>query len=118
MANLEEAIQPLVSAIGASVVPIGQAIESDVVLTWDGEPSVVVRLDLEGAIAGMIASVESELGGTISDLDRGSKQAAVRILDERGAFAIRRAIEDVADAMGVSRITIYNYLNAIRGVSD
>ena len=38
---------------------------------------------------------------------------AVRLLDERGAFILRRAVEEVADAMGVSRITVYNYLNAI-----
>jgi predicted transcriptional regulator YheO len=35
------------------------------------------------------------------------------LLDEQGAFTLRRAVEDVADAMGVSRITIYNYLNAL-----
>ena len=38
----------------------------------------------------------------------------MRLLEERGAFQIRKSIEDVADAMGVSRITVYNYLNAIR----
>ena len=34
----------------------------------------------------------------------------MRLLDERGAFMLRRAVEHVADAMGVSRITVYNYL--------
>ena len=28
-------------------------------------------------------------------------------------FLLRRSVEAVADAIGVSRITIYNYLNAI-----
>jgi predicted transcriptional regulator YheO len=32
-----------------------------------------------------------------------------------GAFMLRRSVEDVADALGVSRITVYNYLNAMRG---
>ena len=31
---------------------------------------------------------------------------------ERGAFELRRSVEAVAEAMGVSRFTIYNYLNA------
>ena len=35
------------------------------------------------------------------------------MLDQRGAFTLRRAVEDVADEMGVSRITVYNYLNAL-----
>ncbi|MFM7963760.1 MAG: helix-turn-helix domain-containing protein, partial [Actinomycetota bacterium] len=46
-------------------------------------------------------------------LSRAEKQRAIRLLDERGAFILRRAVEDVADAMGVSRITVYNYLNSL-----
>ena len=70
---------------------------------------------LQNALNQLIQHVEHELGGGLSGLDREARQAAVRMLDERGAFLLRKAIEDVADAMGVSRITIYNYLNAIRG---
>lgn len=36
------------------------------------------------------------------------------MLYERGAFLFCGAVEEVADLMGVSRITIYNYLNATR----
>ncbi len=71
------------------------------------------REDLTGALARLIDSVETELGAALDELDRQGKQAAIRLLDERGAFLLRRAVEDVADNMGVSRITIYNYLNAI-----
>ncbi len=46
-------------------------------------------------------------------MNREQKQSAIRLLDDRGPFTLRRAVEDVADAMGVSRITVYNYLNAI-----
>lgn len=111
---LADAIEPLVRAIGASVRPVEEALDSDVVLSWLGRPALAVRLDLNEALQGMIASVEKELGGRLGDLPRDAKQAAIRILDERGAFTIRKAIEDVAEVMGVSRITIYNYLNAIR----
>ena len=41
----------------------------------------------------------------------------MRLLDERGAFVLRRAVDDIADRMRVSRITIYNYLNAITAVT-
>lgn len=111
---LEQAIRPLVEALGASVVSVSEATSSDVLLEWDGSPVVAVRVDLHDTLVGLINSVEHELGAPLGLLDRVGKQAAIRILDERGAFAIRRSIEDVADAMGVSRITIYNYLNAIR----
>ena len=68
---------------------------------------------LHGALDRLIDAVETELGGRLPDLGREDKQRAVRLLDERGAFTLRRAVEQVADAMGVSRITVYNYLNAI-----
>ena len=55
-----------------------------------------------------------ELGGQLPDLSREDKQRAVRLLDERGAFLLRRSVDEVADALGVSRITVYNYLNAVR----
>lgn len=67
---------------------------------------------LHDALSRMIAGVERELGARLAELSREDKQAAVRILDDRGAFLLRKAVDDVADAMGVSRITIYNYLNA------
>jgi uncharacterized protein YqgV (UPF0045/DUF77 family) len=82
-------------------------------VTDGAQPSLHVG-SLQDALGRMIAQVETELGGKLADLDRDTKQAAVRMLDDRGAFLLRKAIEDVADAMGVSRITIYNYLNAIR----
>ncbi len=68
---------------------------------------------LHGALSRMIRQVERELGERLGELNREQKQEAVRLLDERGAFLLRKSIEEVADAMGVSRITIYNYLNAM-----
>lgn len=115
MHELQKAIVPLLNAIGAEAISPAEASDADVVLHWEGEAAVAVRLDFSGTTAAQVRSVEEELGSPLSELSRTDKQAAIRILDERGAFALRKAIEDIADAMGVSRITIYNYLNAIRG---
>jgi predicted transcriptional regulator YheO len=83
-------------------------------LEWDGEIIAAVRLPrLQGALDRLIEQVEKELGARLPDLSRNNKQLAVKLLDQRGAFTLRRAVEDVADAMGVSRITVYNYLNAL-----
>ncbi len=46
-------------------------------------------------------------------MDRHQKQVAVRGLDERGVFLLRGAVEEIASRMGVSRVTLYNYINAI-----
>jgi hypothetical protein len=108
------AVKPVLDAVGATLVPTSQQEPSDVPLVWDGEIVAAVRMPpLHGALDRLIDTVAAEVGGPLPSLSREDKQRAVRLLDERGAFTLRRAVEDVADAMGVSRITVYNYLNAI-----
>lgn len=109
------ALRPLAKALGARIIPPTRMRPSDLPLEWDGEIVAAMRLpDLQGALDRLIAQVERELGGTLGTLSREDKQRAVRLLDERGAFTLRKSIEDVADALGVSRITVYNYLNAVQ----
>ena len=111
---LLRSLRPVAEAIGATLVGPGQMRPSDIPLEWEGEVVGGVRVqDLQGALDRLVASVERELGGHLDELDRELKQAAVRLLNERGAFLLRRSVDDVATLMGVSRITIYNYLNAI-----
>jgi len=55
--------------------------------------------------------VERELGAKLGDLERPDKQRAVRLLRERGAFGLRKSVSAVAEALGVTRFTVYNYLN-------
>ncbi|HKS43974.1 MAG TPA: helix-turn-helix domain-containing protein [Amycolatopsis sp.] len=62
-------------------------------------------------LARLIQDVEGQLGGRLSELDRPGKQRAVRLLEERGAFAMRKAVVTIAEALGVTRFTVYNYLN-------
>ena len=108
------AIRPLVEAMGATLIAPDRRAPSDIPIVWDGDVVVAVRRPLlHGALDRLIEGVERDLGGRLPELSREDKQRAVRLLDARGAFTLRRAVEDVADAMGVSRITVYNYLNAI-----
>jgi len=112
--SIIKAIEPLITAIGATFVETEAIKPSDVPIEVDGEVVTGIRLPaLHGALERMIDSVERELGAKLPDLSRTAKQRAIRLLDERGAFTLRRAVEDVADSMGVSRITVYNYLNSL-----
>ena len=111
---LIRSVKPVVDALGASFVAADDMEASDVALVWEGRTVAGVRMPpLHGALDRLIDAVEPERGGRLPMLSREAKQRAVRLLDERGAFILRRAVEDVADAMGVSRITVYNYLTAI-----
>ncbi|MGH8989131.1 MAG: helix-turn-helix domain-containing protein [Acidimicrobiales bacterium] len=115
------AVRPIVRVLGGRIVPAERMGRQAVPLVWKGR--VVGGLerpaqgDLRNGLASFVAQIESELGGQLATLSRVDKQRAVRMLDERGAFAIRNAVDEVADAMGVSRVTVYNYLNATRSSS-
>jgi hypothetical protein len=108
------ALRPVLDALGARVVGCDEMTGGDVPIALEGRVIGGARpVPLHGALRRVIEVVERELGGPLPSLSRTDKQAAIRMLDERGAFVLRRAVEDVADAMGVSRITVYNYLNAL-----
>lgn len=112
---LLDAVQPVADSLGAEVVPVSRVKPGDIELRWEGELVGGVRpASLDGALDRMIAAVERDLGSAAADLDREQKQEFVRRLDELGAFTLRRSVEDVAEVLGVSRFTVYNYLNALQ----
>jgi uncharacterized protein YqgV (UPF0045/DUF77 family) len=79
------------------------------------KPSTSASSQPPDPLLDVIHEVERELGSEMHLLDRIGKQRAARLLNERGAFRFRGAVEEIADAMAVSRVTIYNYLKAIKG---
>lgn len=106
-------IDQLAAALGGVVVLPDDLAEGDIALEWEGQVIGGYRVQgLNGALGVLVATVEREFGVPISELDRAGKQQAVRRLDELGAFTLRRAVEDIADQLQVSRFTVYNYLNA------
>ncbi len=110
------ALEPVADALGATLVPASRVTSGDVPLEWGGAVVGGLRLPgVHGTLERMIAAVESQLGSRLAELSREDKQRAVRLLDDRGAFQLRKAVEEVADALGVSRFTVYNYLNAEAG---
>ena len=109
------AMEPLLVLVGGEVVEPDAIQPGDVPICWQDTVIGAVRVSsLTDALDRMVAHVEAELGGELSSLARTDKQAAVRMLDDQGAFLLRKSIDDVAERMGVSRITIYNYLTLSR----
>ncbi|MGA5348243.1 helix-turn-helix domain-containing protein [Streptomyces griseoincarnatus] len=110
------AVKPLVDAMGGEMIPPDEAGPDDVVLSWEGSAAVAVRLpQLADSLDHILAALERRRGVPLAELDRKAKQEIVRSLEARGAFAVRHGVETVASALGVSRFTVYNYLNREKG---
>jgi hypothetical protein len=119
------AVVPLVTAVGAALYDAAQTHLAgppltegqDVPLLYEGHPVGTVRVPpptpvppLQHALERLLQEAAATHGGPLDALDRTDKQRVVADLDARGAFVLRKAVEDVADALGVSRFTVYNYL--------
>ncbi|MEU1124967.1 helix-turn-helix domain-containing protein [Streptomyces sp. NPDC005899] len=109
---LVAAVKPLVDAMGAELLDPGKATAEDVVLAWEGADVIAVRLpQLSESLDHILAAMQRRHGMPLAELDRKTKQRVVRALEARGAFSVRHGVETVAGALGVSRFTVYNYLN-------
>ena len=107
----------LAEAVGGRLIPVAELTPTDIVVEHEGEVLAGLRkprLDLDGALQRLVDDVEAHFGASLRDLSRADKQAALVMLEERGAFTLRNAAEELAELLGVSRVTLYNYLNAIR----
>jgi hypothetical protein len=106
------ALQPIVEFLGGTLT--GDPSPGDLPVQRRGRSIAFVRgRELHGALDRAIDTVERDVGSELADMTREQKQAAVRTLDEQGIFLLRGAVDRVARSMGVSRVTLYNYLNAL-----
>jgi len=124
-AGLEVDFGPLGTGVSGEKDALLDALRDAVDTAFDqGATRVTVQLRLpevaarpaspEAGLDRLLADAAAELGGPLDTLPRADKQRAVRMLEERGAFEYRRSAETVAEALGVTRFTVYNYLNRDR----
>jgi predicted transcriptional regulator YheO len=62
----------------------------------------------------LIQNAISNIGKKTADMTREDKVAIVAYLEAKGAFLIRYSVERVAELLGMTKYTIYNYLDEIR----
>lgn len=69
---------------------------------------------VSGVLKDIVNDTIQIIGKPIIYLSKEEKVNIVEILDQKGAFLIKGAIDYVAEVLCVSRYTIYNYLDEIR----
>ena len=74
--------------------------------TFASDISQLLRAAIDRAI--------EDIGKPPNFMGREDKLRVVGSLDEKGIFLIKGAVDEVAEALGVSRYSIYNYLDEVR----
>lgn len=69
--------------------------------------------DITEILAAMIEEAKAQVDKPVPFMDKEDKLKVIKFLEQRGVFMIKGAVERVADDLGVSRYTIYNYLKEI-----
>jgi len=99
-------------AVGCLCVNSDQAVAGRVervVEAFPGDVDTLQRLLVERAVA--------DVDVPVALMKKVHKSTVVRVLDDAGYFLIKDSVDHLAGALDVTRYTIYNYLNEIRGTA-
>lgn len=75
----------------------------------EGEPAQDVMAIIDDLIMKIIGTDDAK------NLNRKRCVELVKFMDEKGIFLVKGAMDKVAELMGVSRITVYSYLDEAKG---
>jgi predicted transcriptional regulator YheO len=106
--------EPTVSASSQPTAP-SLDVESETARTESNE---VFAHDVDELAAHLIHQAVQKTGVPVDLMQKKHKVAVVRDLKARGMFLLRDAVDMIATSLGVTRFTIYNYLNEINDATD
>jgi predicted transcriptional regulator YheO len=87
-------------------------------LTQENDVKESFGQDLTETIETIISEAAYEAGKPLSVMSKKDRLTMVAALDERGLFQLRHSVPVVAKRLGVSRKTIYNYLNELQAAEE
>lgn len=70
---------------------------------------------IHGMMDNIISEALASIGTPPDKMNKEAKIKLLRILDERGVFLIQKSGQKVCDLLGISKFTLYNYLEEVRG---
>lgn len=92
---------------------VGRAIDGPPDVKANGEPHAE-SADMDALMAEIIESAVQNLGKPVVLMTKEEKSKAVEEMLRRGLFIVKGSVPRAAKALGLSRYTVYNYLEEIR----
>ncbi|MGD9676630.1 MAG: helix-turn-helix domain-containing protein, partial [Candidatus Bipolaricaulia bacterium] len=98
-------------------------VKDNVLMTEDGrsssprEPVETFDTSVEEMMRTALAEALREIGKQPEKLSKEERLGVIEALDQVGVFLIKNSFAFVGEALGVSRATLYNHVNQVRGIS-
>jgi Uncharacterized protein conserved in bacteria len=82
------------------------------------ETSEVFSGNVDELIDVLLHETIKRIGKNVSEMTKDDKVEAIRYLDEKGVFLIKKSVDKISNFFGVSKFTLYNYLDEGRGSAE
>lgn len=80
----------------------------------ESRPHEIVGSDIQMVLAEMIDDAVKSVGKPTSLMTKNDRIEVLRLLEERGAFHVKRAVDRIAARLGISKVTAYSDLDFVR----
>jgi len=101
--------------IDLTAVQNAQAILSSLLpADQEAAPEEIVGSDIQQVLEEMIDTAIRSTGKPVTLMTKSDRIQVLRILEERGAFHIKRAVDKIAARLGISKVTAYSDLETVR----
>ena len=77
----------------------------------DAQPQQIIH-NVNDLLDSLIAQALSLVGKPVAAMNKDDKIAVVKFLNNAGAFLITKSGDKVASLLGISKFTLYNYMDA------
>ena len=82
---------------------------------FDTEQSEFFAQNVNSLLDYLIQQAQNMVGKDPKDLSKEERISFLRYLNQKGAFQITKSGDRVCEILGISKFTLYNYLDSIRG---
>lgn len=72
--------------------------------------------DINDVISKILDDTLASVNKPIATMDKEDKLKIIQTLDEKGVFTVKRSVDRVAALLGISRVTVYGYLNEVQAL--
>ncbi|TQS47013.1 helix-turn-helix transcriptional regulator [Cryptosporangium phraense] len=98
-----------ISRLSAAIDVLAELVDTPV--TSGHDKTETFYESVEGLTTDLLGRAIAAVGVEVDAMSKADKTRVVKDLESRGFFLIKESVEIAARALGVSRYTIYNYLN-------